>query len=119
MPNFLKFSGAQEVSLAEGVRIRVCLRLIGAHFLLEMMIMETRIALIGIIVENRDCIGKLNNLLHLYGEHIIGRMGIPYAKKGVCVISVAMDAAEDTINTLSGKLGMLDGVKTKTIYSKF
>lgn len=80
--------------------------------------METRVALIGIIVENRDSVAKLNSLLHEYGEHIIGRMGLPYEKKGISVISVAIDAPEDTINALSGKLGKLDGISIKTVYSK-
>ena len=81
--------------------------------------METRVALIGIIIENRDSVGKMNDILHEYGEFIIGRMGIPYDKKQVSVISVAIDAPLDTINKLSGKIGMLDGITTKTIYSKF
>ncbi|MBE7011809.1 MAG: iron-only hydrogenase system regulator [Ruminococcaceae bacterium] len=80
--------------------------------------METRVALIGIIIENRDSVGKMNDILHEYGEFIIGRMGIPYDKKQVSVISVAIDAPLDTINKLSGKIGMLDGITTKTIYSK-
>ncbi len=80
--------------------------------------METRVALMGIIVENRDSVARLNSLLHDYGEHIIGRMGLPYAKKGISVISVAIDAPEDTINALSGKLGKLDGISIKTVYSK-
>ncbi len=80
--------------------------------------METRVALIGIIVENRDSVGKMNDILHSFGNYIIGRMGLPYEKKGISVISVAIDAPQDTINKLSGKLGMLDGVSTKTIYSK-
>jgi len=80
--------------------------------------METRVALIGIIIENRDSVGKMNDILHEYGEFIIGRMGIPYDKKQVSVISVAIDAPLETINKLSGKIGMLDGITTKTIYSK-
>lgn len=80
--------------------------------------METRVALMGIIVENRDSVARLNSLLHDYGEYIIGRMGLPYAKKGISVISVAIDAPEDTINALSGKLGKLDGISIKTVYSK-
>lgn len=80
--------------------------------------METRVALIGIIIENRDSVGKMNGILHEYGEFIIGRMGIPYDKKQVSVISVAIDAPLDIINQLSGKIGMLDGITTKTIYSK-
>lgn len=80
--------------------------------------METRVALIGIVVENPESVMTLNALLHEYGAHIIGRMGIPYHKRGISIISVAMDAPPDVISALAGKLGMLDGVSTKTVYSK-
>jgi len=80
--------------------------------------MESRVALIGVIVENHDSVEKLNQLLHQYADHIIGRMGVPYPKKGISIISVAVDAPADVISSLSGKLGMLPGVNTKTIYSK-
>lgn len=80
--------------------------------------METRVALIGIIIENRQSVSAMNTILHEYSDFIIGRMGIPYDKKQVSVISVAIDAPLDTINKLSGKIGMLDGITTKTIYSK-
>lgn len=80
--------------------------------------MESRVALIGIIVENNDSVEKLNHLLHQYAEYIIGRMGIPYPKRGMSIISITMDAPGDVISSLSGKLGMLPGVNTKTIYSK-
>lgn len=82
------------------------------------MLMETRVALIGIVVENLNSAEKLNGLLHDYGQYIIGRMGVPYEKKGVSIISVAMDAPQDVISALSGKLGMIDGVTAKTVYSK-
>ncbi len=80
--------------------------------------METRVAVIGIIVENMDSVDKLNAILHEYGSHIVGRMGIPYREKGIHIISIAVDASQDIINTLSGKLGKLDGVSAKTAYSK-
>ena len=80
--------------------------------------METRVALIGIVVENPDSVGKLNEILHENGKYIIGRMGIPYEKKGVSIISIAIDAPNDVISSLSGKLGRLDGVAAKTVYSK-
>ena len=80
--------------------------------------METRVALIGIIIENRDSVTKMNDILHEYGEFVIGRMGLPYEKKNISIISVAVDAPEDIINKISGKIGMLDGISTKTIYSK-
>lgn len=80
--------------------------------------METRIALIGIIVENKDSAAKINSILHEYGEHIVGRMGIPYKPKNVSVISVIMDAPHHMISALSGKLGMVPFVNVKTVYSK-
>ena len=80
--------------------------------------METKVAPIGIVVENPDSVMKLNTLLHEYSAYIIGRMGLPYHKKEISIISVALDAPQDTINALSGKLGKLEGVSTKTIYSK-
>ena len=79
--------------------------------------MDTRIALIGIIVEKEDCVEQLNKLLHEHAEYIIGRMGIPYRKKGINIISVAVDAPQDVINALSGKIGRLDGISAKTVYS--
>ena len=80
--------------------------------------MDKRVALIGIIIENRDSVSRMNDILHEYGEFVIGRMGLPYDKKNISVISVAVDAPEDIINKISGKIGMLDGISTKTIYSK-
>ena len=79
--------------------------------------METRVAVISIIVENSDMVEKLNGLLHEYGEFVIGRMGIPYRKRGVSIISVAMDAPQSTIAALSGKIGALPGITVKTAYS--
>lgn len=80
--------------------------------------METRIALIGIIVENMEMIEQLNKILHEYSSFIIGRMGIPYRERKVNIISVAVDAPQDVISALSGKLGRLRGVSAKTVYSK-
>lgn len=80
--------------------------------------METRIALIGIIVEDIDSVERLNGLLHDYGQYIIGRMGIPYREKNINIISVVVNAEADIISTLAGKLGMIKGVNVKTIYSK-
>lgn len=79
--------------------------------------MDTRIALIGIIVEREDRVEQLNRLLHEYGEYIIGRMGLPYRKKEINIISVAVDAPQDVISALSGKIGRLDGISAKTVYS--
>lgn len=80
--------------------------------------MQTRIAIIGIIVENKNSVEKLNSILHEYSEYIIGRMGIPYPKHHISIISVAIDAPSDVISALSGKLGMLPDVNIKTVYSK-
>ena len=79
--------------------------------------METRIALIGIILETRESVDELNHLLSEYGDYVIGRMGIPYREKGIHVISVAVDAPPNVISALSGKLGRIQGVSLKTAYS--
>lgn len=78
----------------------------------------TRVALVGIVVENPQAVPQMNELLHEYAHYIIGRMGIPYEKRGVSIISVAVDAPADVISALSGKIGRLEGISTKTIYSK-
>lgn len=78
----------------------------------------TRIALIGIIVENMSSTEKLNAVLHDYGSYIVGRMGVPYRSRNISIISVIVDAPNDVISSLSGKLGMLDGVNIKTMYAK-
>lgn len=80
--------------------------------------METRIALVGIIVENMDMVDSVNQILHEYGKYIVGRMGIPYKQKNVSIISIVIDADNNSISSLSGKLGMLEGVSVKTVYSK-
>ena len=79
--------------------------------------METRVAVMSIIVENGDSVEKLNGLLHEFGEYIIGRMGIPYRKRKISIISIALDAPQDTIAALAGKIGGLPGVSVKTAYS--
>lgn len=79
--------------------------------------METRIALIGIIVEKEDSVEELNHLLHEYGSYIVGRMGIPYRERNVNIISIAIDAPQDIISALSGKIGRLDGIGVKTLYA--
>ena len=78
---------------------------------------NTRVAVIGIIVRDTDSIEKLNALLHEYGSHIIGRMGIPYRERGISIISVAIDAPQDVIAALSGKIGALPGIAVKTAYA--
>ena len=80
--------------------------------------METRVALIGIIVEDESSVASLNDLLHQYAPYIIGRMGVPYRERSVCIISVAVDAPADRISSLAGKLGRLRGVSVKTMYTK-
>lgn len=80
--------------------------------------MENRIALIGIIVENEQSIERLNGILHDYRDIVIGRMGLPYTKRGISIISIAVDGSSDAISALSGKLGALPGVSSKTTYSK-
>ena len=79
--------------------------------------METRVAVMSIIVENHNSVERINALLHEYGEHIIGRMGLPYRRRGISIISVALDAPQNTLSSLSGKIGGLDGVSVKTAYS--
>lgn len=79
--------------------------------------METRVAVMSIIVENGDAVETLNAILHEYGEYIIGRMGIPYRKRNVNIISVALDAPQNTISSLAGKIGSLSGISVKTAYS--
>lgn len=80
--------------------------------------MDTRIALIGIVLNSMESVEELNHLLSQNSNYIIGRMGIPYRGKNLSIISIAMDAPADVISALSGKLGMLPGVSTKTIYAK-
>lgn len=79
--------------------------------------MESRVAIIGIIVENPNSVEKMNEILHVYSKYVIGRMGIPYREKNLSIISVAIDAPQNEIATLSGKLGKLQGVSVKTAYS--
>ena len=81
--------------------------------------METRIAVISIIVEKPEATAALNDLLHQYSQYIIGRMGIPYRQRGISIISVAVEAPQDAISALSGKLGRMDGVSAKAAYSNY
>ncbi|MCI9447629.1 MAG: iron-only hydrogenase system regulator [Lachnospiraceae bacterium] len=80
--------------------------------------MDSRVAIIGIIVEEEASVEELNKILHEYGTYIIGRMGIPYPKKGISIISIAVDAPQGVISALSGKLGNLQGISSKAAYSK-
>ena len=80
--------------------------------------MENRIAILGIVVSDRDASSAVNELLHTYGDQIIGRMGIPHHKAGCSIITIVMDCPNDTINALSGKLGRLDHVQVKTMMAR-
>lgn len=79
--------------------------------------METRVAVMGIIVQDLQFTEHLNAILHEYGAYIIGRMGIPYRQKNISILSVAVDAPQDTISALAGKIGRLAGVSVKTAYA--
>ena len=79
--------------------------------------MDTRVAVISIIIENNDTVEELNRVLHEYGSFIIGRMGIPYRAKNINIISIALNAPQDTISSLAGKIGNLPGVSVKTALS--
>lgn len=81
------------------------------------MEIETRIAVIGIVVEEEESVELLNDILHEYREYIIGRMGIPYKQKNISIISIAVDAPQTVISALSGKIGSLKGISSKTAYS--
>jgi len=80
--------------------------------------METRVAVISIIIEDPESVQPMNEILHQYSEYIIGRMGIPYRARGINIISIAMDAPQDKINALCGKIGRLPGVASKAAYSR-
>ena len=83
----------------------------------EVIFMNNRVAVISIIVEDENAVSALNELLHQYGEYIIGRLGIPYRAKGVNIICVAIDAPNDSINALTGALGRLEGINAKATYA--
>ena len=79
--------------------------------------MEKRIAVIGIIVEDNNSVEQLNSVLHSYGEFIVGRMGLPYRERNISIVSIAVDAPQNTISELSGKIGKISGISVKTAYS--
>lgn len=79
--------------------------------------METRVAVISIIIEDSESVQAMNDILHQYSEYVIGRMGIPYRKMGIHIISIAIDAPQDAISALSGKIGKLKGISSKVAYS--
>ena len=80
--------------------------------------METRVAIIGIIVENLDSVSQINDILHEVRDYVVGRMGIPYRERNISIISVVVDAPESLISSVSGKIGMLEGVSAKITYSR-
>ncbi len=80
--------------------------------------MENRVAIIAIIVSQSESVGAINDLLHQYSEYIIGRLGLPYRQKKINIISVVLDAPQDSVSTLAGKIGKLPGVTAQTLYSK-
>lgn len=80
--------------------------------------MENKIAVVAIIVSDLTAVERINGILHDFGEYIIGRLGLPYKQKAVNVISIIMDAPQSIINSLSGKLGMIDGVNSKVLLTK-
>ncbi len=80
--------------------------------------MTTRVAIISIVVEKPDHVEDVNQILHEYSSFIIGRMGIPYPRREISLISVAMDAPADKISAMTGKIGMLDGITSKALYAK-
>ena len=77
-----------------------------------------KIAIVAVVIKNKESVEKVNAIFHTYGEFVIGRMGIPYNQKGVNLISIAIDAPQTILNSLSGKLGMLDGVSSKVLITK-
>ena len=79
--------------------------------------MDSRVAVMSIIIENMDAVEQVNAVLHEYGEYIIGRMGIPYRRRKISIISIALDAPQDTISALSGRIGKMEGVSVKTSFS--
>lgn len=85
----------------------------------EVFMSDSRLAVVSIIVEDTGCAERLNAVLHEFGEYIVGRMGIPYRQKKVSVLSVVVDAPQEKINALTGKLGMIGGVSAKTLFSKY
>ena len=80
--------------------------------------METRVAIIGIIVENPDSVSQINDILHEVRDYVVGRMGIPYRERNISIISVVVDAPESLRSSVSGKIGMLEGVSAKITYSR-
>ena len=86
-------------------------------FYSEVFLCKQEFAVMGIVVENTDSVERLNTLLHEYGSYIIGRMGIPYRARNINIVSIAIDAPQDVISALSGKIGNLDGISVKTAYS--
>lgn len=77
----------------------------------------TRVAILGIIVEDNSSAEQINAVLHEYSSAVIGRFGLPYRERGISIICIVLDAPQDVINTLSGRIGRLNGVNCKVTYS--
>lgn len=80
--------------------------------------MEKKVAVVAVIISKETAVEKINNIFHDFGEYIIGRLGLPYRERGINIINVVLDAPQETINSLSGKLGMVDGAKSKVMLTK-
>ena len=80
--------------------------------------MEKKLAVIATVVSNKDSVAKVNEVFHAYSEHVLGRLGIPHKERGVCVINVVLDAPQEVLSSLSGKLGMIEGVTSKVLITK-
>lgn len=116
----MRFRGLTESTtvLTQSAAAHSPLRFSGSgRFCLKEIFMETRVAVIGIIVEDMSSVSQLNSMLSEFGQYIIGRMGLPYQKRGIHIISLAVDAPQDVISSLGGRLGRLPGVSAKTAYA--
>ena len=80
--------------------------------------MENRVAIAAIVVEDLSKAEEVNRVLHEYGDYIIGRMGIPHRERGISLISVALDGPTEVISAVSGKIGSIEGVSAKAVYTK-
>ena len=116
--NFQKLDHMMIFVLIAGSYTPICLIALKGHTGKLLCILVWSVALVGIIVEDHGETEKINQILHEYAGFIIGRMGIPYRQQGIAIISVVLDAPQDAISSLSGKLGMLNGVSAKTVYSR-
>ena len=80
--------------------------------------MDNKIAVVATVVSNEDSVSRVNEIFHAYSKYVLGRLGIPHRERGVCIISVVLDAPQEVLSGLSGKLGMIDGVTSKVMITK-